>query len=118
MAHSISGEASGRKSFAKRINDHIAYALVIYTLMLIFVVSPKLEGKGLTIFPYFLLVALVAMAIPPCRNLDRKWQLIDKGASDDSRNSGRCNFDRIILWVGAIGFPLVLAFALSAISKG
>lgn len=116
MAFSLNGFAGGHKSFAKRINDHIAYALVVYTLMLIFVVSPKLEGNGLTVFPYFLLVALVAMAIPPCRNLDRKWQLIDQADTMDSGISRRYNFDRIKLWVGAVGFPLLLAFALSVIA--
>lgn len=49
---SISGIATARaqRGFAKRMSDHIAYALVVYTLMLIFVVSPTMELRGLLFF--------------------------------------------------------------------
>ena len=60
--------------YSKRISTHIAYALVVYTLMLIFLVSPALESKAMAIWPYFLLVVLVAAVIVPCRNIERHWK--------------------------------------------
>lgn len=93
-------------SHAKRMSTHIAYALVVYTLALIFEVSPQMESKGMAIWPYFVLVALVGLAILPCRNLERKWQHID--ARHESDVEGRFKRDLATLWIGAIGFPTLL----------
>ena len=57
-------------NLGKRISNHIAYALVMYTLLLIFLVSPQMESKGTSILPYFLLVILVGIAILPAAALN------------------------------------------------
>jgi hypothetical protein len=95
-----------RHGHAKRMSTHIAYALVVYTLLLIFEVSPQMESKGMSIMPYFLLVVLVGLAIIPCRNLERRWQRLD-GDSDDSHDSD-FRRDVTLLWVCAVGFPTLL----------
>lgn len=95
-----------RQSHAKLMCTNIAYALVTYTLMLIFAVSPQMESKGMSIMPYFILVALVGIVIPPCRNLERRWQRLD-GDTDDSHNS-EFRRDLVVLWLCAIGLPLAL----------
>jgi hypothetical protein len=93
-------------SFGKRMSNHIAYALVVYTLLLIFEVSPQMESGGMSILPYFLLVVLVGFAILPCRNLEKRWKAIDaRGAADVGEAFRR---DTILLWVGAIGGPTLL----------
>lgn len=97
-------------SFGKRMSNHIAYALVVYTLLLIFEVSPQMESGGLSILPYFLLVVLVGLAILPCRNLERRWKAID--ARGDSDVGGAFRRDAILLWIGAIGFPSLLMLTL------
>lgn len=91
---------------AKRMSTHIAYALVVYTLLLIFEVSPQMESKGMAIWPYFVLVLLVGLAILPCRNLERKWQAIDARSETDVE--GRFRRDVITLWLGAVGVPTLL----------
>lgn len=95
-------------SLGKRMSNHIAYALVVYTLLLIFEVSPQMEGKGTSILPYFLLVGLVGLAILPCRNLEYRW----KGAETDDGGETLSLFRRdcILLWAAAIGFPTLLMF--------
>lgn len=97
------------KGYAKRMSDHIAYALVTYTLMLIFVVTPSMESKGTTILPYFLLVFLVAAVIPSLRRFDHKWKSLEGSELGSEGLQTRFAFDRIKLWVGAIGIPLLLA---------
>jgi hypothetical protein len=94
------------QSHAKRISTHIAYALVVYTLVLIFAVSPQMEGKGMSILPYFLLVALVGAVILPCRNLERRWQRLD-GDTNDSHNVA-FRRDLFALWLCAFALPLTL----------
>ncbi|MBP7951994.1 MAG: hypothetical protein KAZ17_00765, partial [Sphingorhabdus sp.] len=59
------------------MSDHVAMALVVYTLLLIFLVTPAIETKGLSIVPYFLLILLVAAIIPVFRRLDRRWTMLD-----------------------------------------
>jgi hypothetical protein len=94
------------QSHAKRVSTHIAYALVVYTLVLIFAVSPQMESKGMSILPYFLLVALVGAVIPPCRNLERRWQRFDNDI--DASHDATYRRDLVVLWLCAFGLPLML----------
>jgi hypothetical protein len=105
--HSRVREAS---SFGKRMSTHIAYALVVYTLLLIFEVSPQMESGGMSILPYFLLVLLVGIAILPCRSLEKRWKAID--ASADAEVGGAFRRDAVLLWIGALGFPTLMMLTL------
>ena len=93
-------------SFGKRMSTHIAYALVVFTLLLIFEVSPQMESKGMSILPYFLLVGFVGLAILPCRKLERRWQAIDRSGNTDV--GGAFKREAILLWIAAIGIPTAL----------
>lgn len=104
--HATHQQAS--KSCAKRICNEVAYALVVYTMMLIFVTSPALHFGDMSILPYFMLVVLVALAIPFLRGLERKWQAIE--AAGGSAVDGFMA-DRVKLWAFAIGMPIVFMFA-------
>jgi hypothetical protein len=97
------------KSYAKRISDHVAVGLVVYTLMLIFVTSPAMHSEGTSILPYFALVAFVAMVIPACRNMERRWQTLEKGELSDGSLHTRFTADRVKLWLAALGIPVLLA---------
>ncbi len=97
------------KSFAKRISDHVAVALVVYTLALIFITSPAMSSEGTSILPYFMLVVFVAMVIPACRNMERRWQTLEKGELGESSLETRFAADRIKLWVAALGIPVALS---------
>jgi hypothetical protein len=97
------------KSYAKRISDHVAVGLVAYTLMLIFVTSPALESDGASILPYFMLVIFVAMVIPVCRNMERRWQVLEASELSEGSLETRFTLDRVKLWSAAIGIPIILA---------
>jgi hypothetical protein len=96
-----------KASHGKRMSTHIAYALVVYTLLLIFEVSPQMVSKDMSILPYFVLVALVAAVIVPCRNFERRWQHIDAAGDSESHN-GQFTREMIGLWLCAIGLPTLL----------
>ena len=57
----------------KRMSDHIAYGLLVYTGLQIFVTMGALKTGGESILPYFALVILVAAVIPVCRLFERRW---------------------------------------------
>ncbi len=107
-AHHAS-QARAHKSYAKRISDHVAVALVVYTLALIFITSPAMHSEGTSILPYFALVGFVAMVIPACRNMERRWQALEQGDLGEGGLETRFNADRIKLWVAALGIPVLLA---------
>jgi hypothetical protein len=106
-----------RKCFAKRMSDHVAFALIAYTLLLIFMVTPSLETKGTSLLPYLLLVLLVAVAIPTCRRFEHRWKVLDQSELGDNGLRTRFTFDRIKLWLGAIGVPVILALMFRSISS-
>lgn len=106
------GRAAGLrepKGYSKRMSDHIAIALVIYTLLLIFIVTPNIETKGMSIFPYFLLVVLVGFAIPVFRRFDHRWRALQNSELSASGLETRFALDRTKLWAIAVGVPLLLA---------
>jgi hypothetical protein len=107
-----------RKTYAKRMSDNIAFAMVAYTLMLIFMVTPKLESTGTSIFPYFILVILVGCAIPYGHKLERRWDMLSASELGKSGLNTRFTIDRIILWAAAIGVPFLLSFAAGAMRGG
>jgi hypothetical protein len=111
------GNMRAHKGYAKRMSDNIAFALITYTLMLIFVVTPSMESKGTSILPYFLLVLLVAAVIPSCRRFEHRWKVLEDSELGSGGLETRFTFDRIKLWVGAIGIPLLLAAMFRTISE-
>lgn len=109
MAKAQEAQLRADKSYAKRMSDHVAIALVVYTLVLIFLVTPTIESSGMSIFPYFVLVLFVAAVIPLCRNLERRWQKLCATARQADGLETQYVADRLKLWVAAIAIPAVLA---------
>ena len=97
----------------KRMSDNIAYALLVYTALQIFVTMGALEGKGGSLLPYFALVILVAAIIPACRRFEKRWNRLDDAQAADPEFAAYFRRDRMWLWLMAIGLP----FAVTALFK-
>ena len=108
MAKAERAHMHAHKSYSKRMSDHVAYALVIYTLLLIFLVTPTMETEGTSIFPYFLLVIFVAAVIPAAHGLEKRWQKLQASDLGDGSLDTRFAVDRVKLWAAAIGIPVVI----------
>lgn len=115
-AHQASYEQSHTepKSYAKRMCNNVAIALVVYTLNLIFVTSPAMEG-GMSILPYFILVLLVGIAIPYLRGLEHRWRALEKSELSASGLNTRYRMDQVTLWALAVGVPVGLYFLIRAV---
>lgn len=101
----------------KSMSDHVAYALLVYTGLQIFVTVHAIKGdsSSVSILPYIALVVLVAGIIPACRWFEKRWMgLSDAEAADPSY---RPAFRRDItgLWALAITLPLLLTAIFTAI---
>ena len=101
----------------KRISDHVAYGLLFYTGLQIFVTMTVLKQNSTTILPYLALVILVFAIIPGCRLFEARWSELSDEAAADPSLAGAYRRDRAIIWGFAVLAPLVLAGAIRSISK-
>lgn len=100
----------------RRMSDHIAYALLVYTGLQIFVTMGALKAKGGSLLPYFALVILVVAIIPACRRFERRWNRLSNAEAADPAFESFFRRDRLVLWVMAIGLPFVLTGVLRGLA--
>ncbi len=98
----------------RKMSDHIAYALLVYTGLQIFVTMTALHGEGGSLLPYFALIILVVAIIPACRGFERRWNRLSDDQAQDPVLGAYYRRDRLTLWLLAIGLP----FAMTAMFKG
>ena len=91
-----------------KISNHIAYALLAYTGLQIFVVMGAIGGHGMSMLPYLALIVLVAIVIPLARKLEKQWDRFLATKPSAHEISSRYNFDRIKIWVFTLGFPFLI----------
>lgn len=92
----------------KRMSDNIAFALLVYTALQIFVTMGALHGSDGSILPYFALVMLVAAIIPACRRFERRWNRLDDTQAADPSLVRYYRRDQLMLWIMAIGLPFLV----------
>lgn len=111
-------EAAGHEvlDWRKKASDHIAYGLVSYTAMHIFVTMTFLKSEGGSILPYFALVVLVAAIIPACRMVEARWERLSDAEAADPALRPVFVREMALLWTAAIGLPVVLTLAFKAIA--
>lgn len=92
----------------RKMSDHIAYALLVYTGLQIFVTMGALKGEGNSLLPYFALIVLVAAIIPACRRFEKRWNRLDDDQAHDPALASSFRRDRMLVWLMAIGLPFAL----------
>ena len=100
----------------KRMSDNIAYALLVYTALQIFVTMGALEGKGGSLLPYFALIILVAAIVPACRRFEKRWNRLDDSQAADPAFAAFYRRDRMWLWLMAIGLPFAVTGLFKALA--
>lgn len=106
----------------RRISNHVAYALLAYTGLQIFVVMNAMRGEGMSILPYMGLIALVGIVIPLCRRVEKRWQKLGQnegpGQSQQSQDQLMQVYrsDRLAIWLFALGFPFAFVLLIKGLS--
>lgn len=98
----------------RRMSDNIAYSLLVYTSLQIFVTMNALHAEGSSLLPYLALIVLVGAIIPACRRFERRWNRLDDVQAADPALAAYFRRDRMWLWLLAIGLP----FAITGMFKG
>lgn len=98
----------------RKMSDNIAYALLVYTSLQIFVTMTALHADGGSLLPYLALIVLVGAIIPACRRFERRWNRLDDAQAADPALARFYRRDRLALWLLAIGLP----FAITGLFRG
>ena len=98
-----------KRDWRKAMSDHVAYGLLAYTSLQIFVTVKALSEGSSTALPYLALVVLVAGIIPVCRWYEKRWAVLSDAEAADPALSGDYRRDQALLWTMAIGLPFGLA---------
>jgi hypothetical protein len=100
---------TGRKlDWRRKMSDNVAYALLVYTGLQIFVTMGALKNGSGSILPYLALIVLVAAIIPGCRMFEKRWDSLSDSQAANPELRGRFRRDLVVLWLCAIGLPLAL----------
>lgn len=105
--------AGRRLDWRSRMSDNVAYALLAYTGLQIFVTLNALKSGHGSILPYFALIVLVAAIIPGCRLFEKRWDGLTDDQAADPALARRFRRDQLALWLCALGLP----FALTALYR-
>jgi len=101
--------------WTKRMSDHVAAALLVYTGLHIFVTMQVLNGHHGSILPYFGLVFLVAAIIPACRLFEKRWERLAASSESDDELGQQFSRDLVALWLSALGLPLLVTALVKAV---
>lgn len=113
-SHAQDAGQQGVVDWRRKMSDHIAYGLLVYTALQIFVTMGALKAGGGSLLPYFALIILVIAIIPACRRFEARWNRLDDEAAHDPALEPLYKRDRLALWALAVGLP----FALTGLLKG
>jgi hypothetical protein len=107
--HSESQRRTGRKlDWRRKMSDHVAYGLLVYTGLQIFVTMSVLKAGAGSILPYFALIVLVVAIIPGCRMFEKRWESLSDSEAANPELADRYKRDRLLVWLFAISLPLAL----------
>jgi hypothetical protein len=110
-----------RRDWRKKMSDTIAYALLVYTGLQIYVTMQTLHSSaGGSLLPYFALIVLVIAIIPACRLFERRWNRLSDEQAADPALKPYYRRDWMLVWLMAIGLPFVVTglFKLLAMVAG
>lgn len=96
------------RDWRRAMSDNVAYALLVYTGLQIFVTVHAMKEGSSSTLPYLALVVLIAGIIPACRWFERRWRDLDDDAAADVGHRPAFRRDLTALWLIAIGLPFLL----------
>lgn len=107
---------SAKVDWRKKMSDNVAYGLLVYTGLQIFVTMHEIQGSSASILPLFVLVVLVAAIIPLFRQFERRWEGLSDEQAHNMAYKAAFRRDQIKVWALAAILPLVITGAYRALS--
>ena len=92
----------------KRMSDTVAYALLVYTGLQMFVTINVMSSQNASMLPLFALVVLVGAIIPLFRHYERHWEALDDAEASDPAFRSAFRRDQTAIWLFAVGLPFAV----------
>lgn len=108
-------QTTPQRDYRKAMSDNVAYALLIYTGLQIFVTVQALHDDSGSMLPMLALVVMVGGFIPVCRHFEKHWEKLSDAAAIDPALRPRFRKDRLALWLLAIGLPFLFTALFTAV---
>ena len=108
--------AARKLDWRKKVSDHVALGLLVYTGMHIFWTMTQMKSEGGSILPYFALIVLVAAIIPACRWMEDRWNVLSDAEAADPALRPVFRREMALLWAAAIGLPIALTWLFKAVA--
>lgn len=102
------------RDWRKAMSDHVAYGLLVYTALQIFVTVKALADGSSGLLPYMALIVLVAGIIPVCRWFEKRWADLNDAQALDPAFAAVFRRDVMALWALLIGLPFALTLMFKA----
>ena len=115
QGHSRALSATRARDWRKAMSDHVAYGLLVYTALQIFVTVKALAEGTSSLLPYLALIVLVAAIIPVCRWFEKRWSVLSDAEAIDPSYAPAFKRDVMTLWALAIGLPVGLTLVFKAL---
>ncbi len=103
------------RDWRKGMSDHVAYSLLVYTALQIFMTIKALSEGSSSALPYLALIVLVGGIIPVCRWFEKRWIDLDDTQAFDTAYAPAFRRDAAMLWALAIGLPITLTLLFKAV---
>lgn len=100
----------------KSMSDNVAYALIVYTGLQIFLTVEAIKETGLRSLAMVCLVILIVAIIPACHSLDKRWRDLTEDAAHDATLTRAYRRDQALLWLVALGLPFALTLLFRALA--
>lgn len=101
----------------KRVSDAVAYGLLVYTALQIFMTMHAIKAEEDTMLPMLGLVVLVAAIIPLYRHMERRWDRLAAAlVGDDEAFSAALRRTQMLVWGLSVGLPLLVTGLLKALA--
>lgn len=100
----------------KGMSDNVAWALIAYTGLQIFLTVDAIKETGLRSLAMLCLVILVAAIIPACHKLDKRWRDLTEADAHDPALRTAYRRDQALLWLLALGLPFALTLMFRAMA--
>lgn len=99
----------------KRMSDTVAYSLLVYTGLHIFVTVGAIQATGAKMLALAALVVLVFGVIPLWRRFEKRWASLSDDQAHDPAYASAYRRDKILVWTLAIGLPVGITMLLKAL---
>ncbi|OYX62394.1 MAG: hypothetical protein B7Y89_09195 [Novosphingobium sp. 32-60-15] len=100
----------------KKMSDNVAYGLLVYTALQIFVTMHEIQGSSASILPLFVLVVLVAAIIPLFRNFERRWELLTDEQAHNPGFKAAFRRDQVRVWLLSAVLPFAITGSFKVLS--